>query len=331
MQLLPKVCDLCDLRRPFEKHCDKATHFGAFRLPQALGYLRELPCEPSASSLLGRDNVYLPVTHVGGPRRGPTDSGGLWFYYTPGCSDLLWAMGRTLLTRNRVHAAVVAEQRLAMAQGRATAMSDREAVGRLARFIERRYPNWAPLGRARNAYVGKNATIELVLAEAARGLYGACQAGDPFDVDGSLRPCSCTGNVASRLVRSRRALALTSLAGDKAFSLHSEPLLVQLPIDTVAFYQQPQGGGSPLWTTEIWDLRGSPALSRHLENATAHPEVVARSRWAWSGAYGDVSRTSACEPTPSWHTCLSCRGSQLEPHCNATVHWYARKERGGRG
>ena len=70
MQLLPKVCDLCDLNQ----HCDKATHFGAFRLPQALGYLRELPCEPSASSLLGRDNVYLPVTHVGGPRRGPTEA-----------------------------------------------------------------------------------------------------------------------------------------------------------------------------------------------------------------------------------------------------------------
>ena len=323
MQPIPAVCERCDL----VTRCDVSTSFWAFRLPQALGYRRELPCEPSETSLLGRDDVWLPVTHVGGPRRGPTDSGGLWFYYTPGCSDLLWHMGRTMLTRNRAHAAVVTEQRLAQLEGREL-LSDRDAVGRLARYIETRHPRWPPLGRARSL-LGKNASVEAVLAEAARGLYGVCS-GTAFDAAGSLRPCSCAGNVTRHMVRSRRALALTPLAGDKVLSLHSEPLLRRLPLDTVAFYQQPQGGGSPLWTTEIWDVRGSPELSRRLENASAHPEVVARARLGWSNARGRL-RAAACVPAPSWHTCMSCAGSLLEPHCNATVRWYAAKEHPGRG
>ena len=87
-----------------------------------------------------------------------------------------------------------------------------------------------------------------------------------------------------------------------------------------------------MWTTEIWDLRGSPRLSRDLENATAHPEVVARARWASGlslagGSTASALATTSCEPAPSWHTCMACRGSALEPHCNATFQWYAGKER----
>ena len=308
--------------------CSKETHFWAFRLPQGLNFAREQPCQPD--SYLGRNDVYLPVTHVGGPRRGPTDSGGLWFYYTPGCSDLLWHIGRTILARNRAHAAVLAEQRMAQLEGKT--MSDREAISRLASFIRNRYPRWGPLGRARNRLMGKNASIETILAEAARGLYGTCPA-DAYDSNNRLRPCSCLGNVTRTHIRSRRALALTPLAGDKVLSLHSEPILRRLPIDTVTMHQQPQGGGSPLWATEIWDLRGSPMLSRHLENASSHPEVVARSRWAIGsddGGLGLAARSMmmACEPAAAWHTCMSCRGSKLEKHCNATVQWYDGKERG---
>ena len=80
------------------------------------------------------------------------------------------------------------------------------------------------------------------------------------------------------------------------------------------------------WTTEIWDLRGSPALSRHLENATAHPEVVARARWARSTSATTLAVD--CTPALSWHTCMSCRGSQLQEHCDATVQYYARKRQG---
>lgn len=309
--------------------CPKDTHFWAFRLPQLLGVYRDLPCNPPVD--LGVDGALQPVTHVGGPRRGPTDSGGLWFYFARGCSDLLWDMGRTVLTRNRVHAAVVAEQRLALTMGQS--LSDREAIGRVADYVRARHPKWPPLGRARSwAGLGKNASVEAIIAEAARGLYGTCN-GMALSPEGRLRPCLCSGNV-SRYTslpssQKRRLIHLAPLSGDKVLSLHSEPILRQLPIDTLTLYQQPQGGGSPLWTTEIWDLRGSPALSRHLENATSHPEVVARSRWAVSR--NDASKLAApCQPSATWHTCMACSGSLLESHCNATLQMYERKSSRGR-
>ncbi len=89
-------------------------------------------------------------------------------------------------------------------------------------------------------------------------------------------------------------------------------------------------------------------LSRHLENATAHPEVVARARWmrlvttapsneadaaaAAAAAAGRARRRwrhqaatgqrrvvepllEVCVPSTVWHTCMSCAGSYLEQRC----------------
>jgi len=323
------VCSRC---LPNLQACPKDSHYWAFRLPQGLAMLRKQPCEPSPE--LGRDGAFLPVTHVGGPHRGPTDSGGLWFYYARGCSDLLWDMGRTLVARNRVHAAVLAEQRMALLSD-GHFISDREAISRVAAFVQSRYPKWSPLAKARRGWLGLNASIADAIAEASRGFYGDCSGG-AFTTDGALQPCLCRGNGThgNNVLYSsqrRRMYALVPLAGDKVLSLHSEPLLRRLPLDTITLHKQPQGGGSPLWTTEIWDLRGPYTLSRHLENATAHPEVVSRSRWASStGETATVMRD--CRPAPPWHTCMACAGSQLEQPCRATVDWYVQKERGrGRG
>ena len=63
----------------------RVTH--PFRFPQGNGYFKSKPCR--AAPGLGLDHALLPVTHIGGPKKGPTDSGGLWFYYAPGCSDFL--------------------------------------------------------------------------------------------------------------------------------------------------------------------------------------------------------------------------------------------------
>ena len=396
---------------------DKSFSWHPFRFPVGIDYLRSLPC--AADPILGLDDAWLPVTHVGGPSRGPTDSGGIWFYYAQGCSDLLWHMGRTVLVRNRAHAAVRIEQMAAsmeMARGTGAgdvaaanasagalahllglatttsssksrgstststsakgtrggasarlshelssgsrdpaggfAITEREAVRRVAAWIGKRYPKWAPLGRARG-WAGSNATIEYVLAEAARGLYGHCTP-PSFSPSGKLRPCRCATNGTKPAASRRRLLALTPVCGDKVLSLHSEPMLRRLPLDTLVLHKQPQGGGNPSWTTEIWDLRGSPALSRHLENASAHPEVVSRARWAGPGSLaaaataggtagtaggtaGTAGGTAAtvpraplsvsqwpatCEPSDSWHTCFSCRGSHLERGCNGTVQHY---------
>ena len=321
------VCVACN-----SSGCPKDT-FVAFRLPQGLAAFRTLPCEPPPE--LGVDGSWLPVTHVGGPNRGPTDSGGLWFYYTRGCSDLFWHMGRTMLSRNRIHAAVLAEQKTTeLVEGKK--ISDREAVNLVAAYVRRRHPRWPPLSVARR-WLGTNASIEAIIAEGARGLYGSCK-GAAFTPEGALRPCACVGN-ATRAARHRRQLSLGPLAGDKLLSLHSEPLFRRLPLDTVTLHQQPQGGGRVQWTSEIWDLRGSPALSRHLENASAHPEVVARSRWARDleahGPLGESTAACACVPAPTWHTCMSCRGSALEPHCVGTAQYYenvdARRRKRGAG
>ena len=99
-----------------------------FRFPVGIEYLRQLPCEPNDE--LTRDDAWLPATHVGGPSRGPTDSGGIWLYYARGCSDLLWHMGRTALARNRAHAAVRAEQMTAaLAAGVANSTLRAAALG----------------------------------------------------------------------------------------------------------------------------------------------------------------------------------------------------------
>ena len=291
------------------------TQWHPFRMPVGLNYLRDRPC--GRDPALGVDESYLPVTHVGGPNRGPTDSGGVWFYYAEGCSDLLWHMGRTVLARNRAHASVIAEQRDSAASG--GALTDREAVTRVAAWMRARevgrYKTMLRVIRARLRT--PNATVEDIVADAARGLYGPCT-GEHFTRAGKLRPCHCEGN-ATRIASKNRARALTLLVGDKFLSLHAEPILRRLPLDTLQLHRQPQGGGNAAWTTEIWDLRGSPALSRHLENATAHPEVVARARWRRSG-----KELATCTPDAAWHTCFSCAGSELAPHCARTEEWYRR-------
>ena len=221
--------------------CPRTSHFYAFRLPQGVAINKDRPCSPPEE--LGHDDAYVPVTHVGGPNRGPTDSGGLWFYYARGCSDLLWHMGRTMLARNRIHAAVLIEQRAAWHAGQQ--ISEREAVGRVGAFLRRNHPRWGPLGGARRWMEKRvaNVSVEAIIAEGARGLYGPCPVGDAFDTTGALRPCDCQrGNESSMgaLLRTKRLFALAPLAGDKLLSLHSEPLLRRLPLDTLQLHQQPQ-------------------------------------------------------------------------------------------
>ena len=328
---------------------DRAQTWHPFRFPSGIDYYRALPCEENPE--VNTHGALVPVTHVGGPNRGPTDSGGLWFYYARGCSDLLWDVGRVLTARNRVHAAMLVEQRHSQHSTRDTGvrtgtvatpqhLTDREAIGRIASWLRRRTLRpgrkedlqaawWRPLAIARR-WAGANASVESVLADAARGLYGHCPSNEPlFTTDGALRPCVCTGRNMTRGTSKRRAQALSLLAGDKQLSLHSEPLLRQLPVDTLVLLKQPQGS-SVQYTTELWDVRDSPQLSRHLENATAHPEVVARARWAvgadyYNRSFGSSDATVACAPATTWHTCMACHGSRLEVGCNGTFEEYRRR------
>ena len=209
-----------------------------FRFPPGNGYFRSKPCHPPG---LGLDHALLPVTHIGGPGKGPTDSGGLWFYYAPGCSDLLWDMGRTLLSRNRVHLAVHLERQRGGGD-------DRAAVGRVADWVRRVHPKWGALGRARRGLgLGANASVEELLANTARGLFSSPCAPPHFDARGALRPCVCGGPPSGR-----RLSSLSLLAGEKHLLLQAEPNAVRLgAYDTLQLQQQPLGGGSRDWTSEV--------------------------------------------------------------------------------
>ena len=131
--------------------------FHPFRFPLGLDYYRELPCEPPAE--LGRNHTLLAVTHHGGPNKGPLDSGGLWFYYAHGCSDLMWDVGRTVLARNRAHAAVIIQQ---WRHGG----TERDAVNAIAEWVRRHHASWRAIAKAQHVWQG---SVERLIAEAARG------------------------------------------------------------------------------------------------------------------------------------------------------------------
>ena len=96
---------------------ENATWF-PFAMPIGTARERFAPCTPNAE--VGRSHARLPVTHTD---PGDAELGGRWYYYSKGCSDLFLDVGRTLKSLNRVHAAVLLEQRLA-GVGRATAAAD---------------------------------------------------------------------------------------------------------------------------------------------------------------------------------------------------------------
>lgn len=283
-----------------------------FRFPLGNGYFKKKPCRPAAG--LGVDHALLPVTHIGGPKKGPTDSGGLWFYYAPGCSDFLWDVGRTLLARNRVHLAVELERQRG-------GDDDRAAVGRVADWVRRVYPRWGALSRARRGLgLGPNASVEELLADAARGLFSSPCAPPHFDERGALRPCECGGPPGNR-----RLGALSLLAGEKHLLLHAEPVAVQLNrYDSFQLQQQPLGGGSHDWTSELWDVRDSAAflkerlLSRHLENATRFARLYEQRarRLVPPATPGGAPSLARCVPSARFHFCFSCSGSQLEIACD---------------
>ena len=81
-----------------------------YAMPRGMRYWHDV-----ASSLgrplnaeLGRDYARLPVTHTHTVQH--AWQSGLWFFYTRGCSDYEWNVGRTLLVRNRCHMAAVLDR-----------------------------------------------------------------------------------------------------------------------------------------------------------------------------------------------------------------------------
>ena len=224
---------------------------------------------------LGLSHALLPIAHT----HTKSDSAvvGLWFYYARGCSDAAWPVGRTLLVRNRCHAAVAIHQRAQRPRH-----SWDQAVSHVA----------ASLAHA-------STRLALVGLEVVRAL-------DISAMTAALDECA-RGNLSVTRPAPLALAAHTALDFVTTISLRS---LRGTPreLDTVQMYRQPQGDSGTngmRFATEIWDIRNLMAEKL----GQPHPAQSAqRPRLAWLNG-------SVCPLSPTWASCLACKGSQLELAC----------------
>ena len=224
---------------------------------------------------LGLSHALLPVVHT----HAHSDSAvvGLWFYYARGCSDAAWPVGRTLLVRNRCHAAVAVHQRAQRPRH-----SWDQAVSQVAASLSQASTRLAlnGLGPIRALDIS---AMRAALDECARGNLSAARPA----------PLALAAHTALDFVT---AASLRSLRGTPR------------ELDTVQMYRQPQGDpgtNGMRFATEIWDVRNLMAEKL----GQPHPAQSAeRPRLAWLNG-------SVCPLSPTWASCLACKGSQLELAC----------------
>lgn len=213
------------------------------------------PCGACAAPHgFGRDDEWLPFAHTRDKMR--PSATGVFSYHAAGCSDLELHMGGTLLARNRVHLAMRMTQLLGplgpldeawplerrrlypggepLFEQPLTGLSDRDAIGHVARWVAWHDPGWTRPDKARFFNGLRNASLGFLLAEAARGIFAApppgksalapaapC-VGQQFDERGGLRACLCDG---ARATWRRRTQALTSLSGDPVLDKYNVALI----------------------------------------------------------------------------------------------------------
>ena len=340
-----------------ERHCEACT--------SADCYLRGLadlstfhPRRPSkfppglryaARTALGRPAAlasysWLAVTHTGEAGRGARVQG-TWFYFAPGCSDLLLSVGALLVARNRCHAALL----LAVGAGDvlsetdpATATAEPSAADaeRVAAWVERHETAWPALRKARSwartDAKRPNASVAFLLAECARGLHGNCS-GAVFD-GRRLRPCTPLwrrrrrGEVEPRTLRAgegvgkhvlgpRRFYGLAALAASDQLSRYVAERMGAAGFDTLAMYEQPLDGGSAFdFTTELWFLPSElgSAASADIDapgplrdallrrlRLAASPPTAAATTGNWSMA---SRRAAGVAPPPGSRPCVPSAG-----------------------
>ena len=232
------------IRRPpcgADDSAEWASGWHGFAFPAGVRASRNMSCN-RVPSQLGVDHAWLPVTWT----REIVPARGTFFYFMPGCSDFAWNVGRTLLVRNKMHAAVALQQR------NHPNASWAGAVRRVAAYILQ-HP-WREVDRSRvrlTRLLRRNASHEDLVHETALGVYDDADAG-------------CIGVFAADSDPSHhpRARALAPLVSARYLDAHNEMVAKQLHnsqrIDTVQFSEQTQGGAHLKWFVEIWDTRSLP-------------------------------------------------------------------------
>ena len=289
------------------------TTHEAFGFPRGVRYLET---SGHINHELGRDHAWLPVTHT----RTAQDSlqVGLWFHYMRGCSDFAWNVGRTLLARNKCHAAVLLGQRVDNASW---AVATLRVVRKLALAVER--VSFEPAWRL--WYKPWMNTTSLDRAEARSALH-ACAHGRPLDG-------------VSEIVRT--LIASNVLDYISAVTI-AEDLPADRMVDTVQMVNACERESHDCdndGNVEIWDVRSlhganMSALRAHADAKehllARHPMYAGRSRQdpiIRMSAREDAQRLpkdpplfgnldgSRCKLTPRWFTCLACASSRSELAC----------------
>ena len=168
------------------------------------------------------------------------------------------------------------------------------------------------------------------IAEAAKGFYGGKEQCNPHPVSSPPARIEtlCRGACLSRVTRLQRTLLPYVVPMDELLmELMRELVYTDQQLDSLQLLQQPAGGVSILWTTEIWDMRSFPLWDMrsfsYRQAAAAHRLAAARRGGGGGGGGGGVKRASRfvrldgapCVPSATFELCMACNGSELHRRC----------------
>ena len=173
--------------------------------------------------------------------------------------------------------------------------------------------------RAKWAVHADQGPLRDAIAAAAKGFYGTKQQCNPHPVSAQLvrNETLCRGACLRRATHLRRTLVPYELTIEALLlSLMRELVGTDQQLDSLQLLQQPAGGGSILWTTEIWDMR---SLSYRRARA-AHRAAAAWHGGGGSGGAKGASRfarldDAPCVPSATFELCMACNGSELHRRC----------------
>jgi len=270
----------------------RKTH-ADFGMPRGVRYL---PPDGALNNELGRDHAWLPVTHTH-TLQGAVQVG-LWFHYTRGCSDFVWNVGRTMLARNKCHAAGLLEQR-----ARANLSWD-AALDIVARKLV------ASMNISRMLHVTRLSHL------ATR---------EPFttrNVSRALASCAAGHGVASESRELAGVILSNALDYVSAATLQSSLVNTSGELDSLQFHNRCE---PPLTTNisgcdgnvEVWDVR---FLQQPVPPASA---LKGRPDWIGdaAGIFGRLAHGAhpqPCNLSASWHYCIACEHSVSEESCCLT-------------
>ena len=285
------------LKAPLNGSCTRNWEgtLGTFGMPRGVRYLPVHSEEP-LNEELGRDHVWLPVTHTKTAQ--DPDQVGIWFHYMRGCSDTTWNAGRTLLTRNKCDNAVQLEQRAFNVSRRAALLriAYKLIFDSSARFRNPKFS--APLVIPRKTD-GSEDVQELASAldRCASGAFGKgldpsrCRARDAFE-------CARETDPAINLV------ALNVLDFVSAALLDRELKNKSSALDTLQNHNRCDGSRTPrvimdhnfcAGFIEVWDVRDFSGSGERGRLGNLHGNV--------------------CKPAASWPQCFACHDSETEEAC----------------